>query len=158
MLLPNNSENTLLESLEEFSGRLSVLNVSAEDQLKIETSRQTYFALEKDKAIHESLSDEDETSSRDISEAITAVFNRLSDGQRKDILYVRVDGSSDEGPVHKEVQFLWTEKTCHGQSLMHCGDNKALGWILSQLCGTNERLPLRGTQQLLYTVNTWWTS
>jgi hypothetical protein len=70
MLLPNNSENTLLESLEEFSGRLSVLNVSAEDQLKIETSRQAYFALEKDKAIHESLSDEDETSSRDISEAV----------------------------------------------------------------------------------------
>ncbi len=44
--------------------------MSAEDQLKIETSRQAYFALEKDKAIHESLSDEDETSSRDISEAV----------------------------------------------------------------------------------------
>ena len=39
-----------------------------------------------------------------------AVFNKLSDGQRKDLWYVRVDGSSDEGPVHTEVQFLWTEK------------------------------------------------
>lgn len=71
MQLPNNSENTLLESLEEFSDRLSVLNVSAEDLLKIETSRKAYFACEKEKAAQESMSDDDdEPSSGDISEAI----------------------------------------------------------------------------------------
>ena len=39
-----------------------------------------------------------------------ALFKRMSDGKPKDMWFVRVDGASDEGPPHKEVQFLWTEK------------------------------------------------
>lgn len=39
-----------------------------------------------------------------------ALFKRMSDGKPKDMWFVRVDGASDEGPSHKEVQFLWTEK------------------------------------------------
>ena len=29
-------------------------------------------------------------------------------GDRKPILCVRVDGASDEGPSHEEIQFFWT--------------------------------------------------
>ena len=28
----------------------------------------------------------------------------------KEVEYIRVDGASDEGPSHVEVQFLWTER------------------------------------------------
>ena len=70
MQLLNNSKNTLLESLEEFSDQLSVLNVSAKDHLKIETSRKGYFAYEKEKGTQESMSDDNEPSFGDTSEAI----------------------------------------------------------------------------------------
>ena len=60
MQLPNNSENTLFESLEKFSDQLSVLDVSAEDHLKIAISRKGCFAYEKEKATQESMSDEDD--------------------------------------------------------------------------------------------------
>ena len=34
----------------------------------------------------------------------------FKDGICKDIECIRVDGSTDEGPSHLEVQFLWTER------------------------------------------------
>ena len=37
------------------------------------------------------------------------MFNRDS-GKVKEIECIRVDGASDEGPSHAEVQFLWTER------------------------------------------------
>ena len=37
------------------------------------------------------------------------VFHK-SDGSPKDIECIRVDGGTDEGPSHAEVQFLWTER------------------------------------------------
>ena len=33
-----------------------------------------------------------------------------ADGQPKQVDCIRVDGASDEGPVHEEVQFWWTER------------------------------------------------
>ena len=30
--------------------------------------------------------------------------------KEKDVEFVRVDGATDEGPSHVEVQFLWTER------------------------------------------------
>ena len=57
----------------------------------------------------------------------TVLFQRESDGQKKDVWFIRVDGGSDEGPVHKEVQFLWTEKhiqeahTCTVVTSRHSG-------------------------------------
>lgn len=39
----------------------------------------------------------------------TVLFQRESDGQKKDVWFIWVDGGSDEGPAHNEVQFLWTE-------------------------------------------------
>ena len=35
---------------------------------------------------------------------------RKENGNVKDIECIRVDGASDEGPSHVEVQFLWTER------------------------------------------------
>lgn len=32
----------------------------------------------------------------------------MTNGRRKEIDFVRVDGASDEGPGHEEVQFWWT--------------------------------------------------
>ena len=37
-------------------------------------------------------------------------FENPLTAKRKSILCVRCDGSSDEGPSHDEVQFLWTER------------------------------------------------
>ena len=42
-------------------------------------------------------------------EALKPVFFQDS-GKVKDIECIRVDGASDEGPSHAEVQFLWTER------------------------------------------------
>ena len=38
------------------------------------------------------------------------VFLQEDSGEVKEIKCVRVDGASDEGPSHTEVQFLWTER------------------------------------------------
>ena len=35
-------------------------------------------------------------------------FFQKPNGDRKQILCLRVDGASDEGPSHEEVQFFWT--------------------------------------------------
>lgn len=43
-------------------------------------------------------------------EVLAPVFENLLTGKRKSILCVCCDGSSDEGPSHEEVQFLWTER------------------------------------------------
>ena len=40
---------------------------------------------------------------------LKSIFHQDS-GFSKDIEYIRVDGASDEGPSHHEVQFLWTER------------------------------------------------
>ena len=42
-------------------------------------------------------------------EELSSVF-RLPDGNPKSVWFVQVDGAGDEGPSHKEVEFLWTEK------------------------------------------------
>ena len=42
-------------------------------------------------------------------EELPSVF-KCPDGNPKSIWCVRVDGAGDEGPSHKEVAFLWTEK------------------------------------------------
>ena len=36
-------------------------------------------------------------------------FTNTETSKRKSVTCVRVDGSSDEGPSHVEVQFWWTE-------------------------------------------------
>ena len=41
---------------------------------------------------------------------LSSIF-RKPDGEVKEIECIRVDGGTDEGPSHVEVQFLWTE--CH---------------------------------------------
>ena len=40
--------------------------------------------------------------------SLTPVFSKES-GEPKDTECIRVEGASDEGPSHAEVQFLWTE-------------------------------------------------
>jgi hypothetical protein len=40
---------------------------------------------------------------------LKSIFHQDS-GLSRDIEYIRVDGASDEGPSHHEVQFLWTER------------------------------------------------
>ena len=44
------------------------------------------------------------------SELIPAFVN-MQTGIPKSVEYIRVDGASDEGPSHEEVQYWWTE--CH---------------------------------------------
>ena len=39
-------------------------------------------------------------------EELVSVFYK-ENGELKNILCVRVDGTSDEGPSHDEVQFFW---------------------------------------------------
>ena len=58
MLLHNSSETILRQSLQNFSDQLPFLNVTEEEQLKIETSRQAYLASESEKATQESMSDD----------------------------------------------------------------------------------------------------
>ena len=41
--------------------------------------------------------------------SLEPVFINPLTGKRKQIQCVRVDGASDEGPSHEEVQFLWTQ-------------------------------------------------
>ncbi len=40
------------------------------------------------------------------------------DGKLKKVLCVRVDGASDEGPSHDEVQFFWTLEHLHNSRLV----------------------------------------
>ena len=42
-------------------------------------------------------------------DALKSIFHQDS-GFAKDIEFIRVDGASDKGPSHHEVQFLWTER------------------------------------------------
>ena len=42
-----------------------------------------------------------------------------ANGQPKKVDYVRVDGSSDEGPSHEEVQYWWTERQYREKRLQH---------------------------------------
>ena len=41
---------------------------------------------------------------------LKAVFLQEESGKVKEIECIRLDGDSDEGPSHTEVQFLWTER------------------------------------------------
>lgn len=41
---------------------------------------------------------------------VKPVFLHEDSGKAKEIECIRVDGASDEGPSHTEVQFLWTER------------------------------------------------
>ena len=45
---------------------------------------------------------------------------KTSNGKAKDIWCVRVDGAGDEGPSHKEVAFLWTEKHLNEEHHLTC--------------------------------------
>lgn len=50
-------------------------------------------------------------------EELKHVFTNMSSGTPKPVECVRVDGASDEGPGHEEVQYWWTlrhiEKSCN---------------------------------------------
>lgn len=43
-------------------------------------------------------------------EQLQPVFQNLETGTSKKVDSIRVDGASDEGPSHEEVQFYWTER------------------------------------------------
>ena len=43
-------------------------------------------------------------------EQLQPVFQNLETGTLKKVDCIRVDGASDEGPSHEEVQFCWTER------------------------------------------------
>ena len=38
------------------------------------------------------------------------MFFNPTTGVRKEVECFRVDGATDEGPIHEEVQFVWTER------------------------------------------------
>ena len=46
----------------------------------------------------------------ELKEELTHVFFNVDTGIHKPIDCIRVDGASDEGPSHEEVQFYWTER------------------------------------------------
>ena len=57
------------------------------------------------------------------------VFNNLDTGQSKSIDCVRVDGASDEGPSHEEVQYYW--------SLRHLMKNKVATLVTTCSSGSS---------------------
>ena len=52
-------------------------------------------------------------------EELKPVFWNFESDKQKRIDCVRVDGASDEGPSHEEVQFYWTERHIEKERLPH---------------------------------------
>ena len=55
---------------------------------------------------------------------------KTSNGKAKDIWCVRVDGAGDEGPSHKEVAFLWTEKHLNEEHHLTCVTTRHSGGFI----------------------------
>ena len=61
MLLQNHTKSVLTQALCDFSHQLSFLDLSADEEQRIERSRQAYLAREREKTAQDTLSDDEST-------------------------------------------------------------------------------------------------
>ena len=76
-----------------------------------------------------------------------------TNGQPKQVDCIRVDGSSDEGPSHEEVQYWWTER--HYQEKVATLLHRAV--VVATAIGRSCKwLPLPSPCQYFHTINVGW--
>jgi len=88
------------------------LQVTSYNFSKTKTSAEVCVGIMKASGVHEKNPSQHAADMKKVEKLEASKHVFLSDGQQvpKEIECIRVDGGADEGPVHHEVQFLWTER------------------------------------------------
>lgn len=90
-------------------------------------------------------------------EELSAAFCNLATGEPKAIDAIRVDGATDEGPSHDEVQYYWSER--------HLIKNKVATLVTTRSSGSSylNRVELQNgclsqahSNTFFHTIYTWW--
>lgn len=103
------SATTRTDFLNKYSAQLQVTSYNFS---KTSTSDEVCIGIVKASGLHEKSPSQHAADLQKVQKLDVSKHIFLSDGEEaaKEIECVRVDGGADEGPVHHEVQFLWTER------------------------------------------------
>ena len=103
------SATTQTDFLNKYSAQLQVTSYNFSET---STSDEVCIGIVKASGLHEKSPSQRAADLQKVEKLDVSKHIFLSDGEEaaKEIECVRVDGGADEGPVHHEVQFLWTER------------------------------------------------
>ena len=90
------------------------------------------------------------------SELIPAFVN-MQTGMPKSVECIRVDGASDEGPSHEEVQYWWTERHILKERVATLVTTRSSGCsYLNRVELQNGCLSKSGSCPYIHSFHTWW--